>query len=117
MLLHTNLQVNQTENITGTVSDITVNWDKFVQSKVITGYFNISGNISDIGAGLASTAISGTLGSRTQSWYDGSKTSFLGLSISVSGSTDINSSTLLANPANYPGDDSISVSLQKRAGR
>jgi hypothetical protein len=95
----------------GEVDTLTRTTELFEQGGRITGSFNVSGDSTAIGQDTASTAISGTLTSYAQYYTDGSSALISGAEMAVTGSTVANEQRLLANAANFGGDDAIAVTL------
>ncbi|MYN06565.1 DUF4214 domain-containing protein [Pseudoduganella aquatica] len=95
----------------GVVDTLTRTTELFEEGGRITGDFTVSGNSTAIGQGSASTAFGGTLSSYAQYYTDGSSALISAAAIAVTGSTVANEQQLLANAANFGGDDSIAVTL------
>lgn len=108
-----NLAHQANGSFSGTITSVTAKAERFNDSSVISGQFNISGNLIQIGQGLADTALSGTMNTYTDTYRDGSYVKISDAAISVSGGTVLNES-ILANPAHFAGNDVISIELPSK---
>lgn len=97
-------------DFSGVITSLTEKADKFIDSATIGGTFKIGGNGQAIGLNLSTTALTGTLGSYEERYRDGSYISASATTIPVASSTVVDE-TLFANPTNFPGDDTFSISL------
>ena len=100
----------------GVVDTLTRTTELFEQGGRITGSFNVSGNATAIGQGTGSATVTGTLTDYAQYYVDGSSALISGASMAVNSSTVPNEQQLLANAANFAGNDVISVSLPAIVG-
>jgi hypothetical protein len=93
----------------GNVTAITATAEHFLASTNIAGAFNVSGSSVDIGLGAASTTLTGTLASLTQTYTDGSTFTLSG-PMAVTGATLIDD-RILSDSSYFTGDDVINVTL------
>jgi hypothetical protein len=108
--LHGTLTADAAGGFHGTVTSLDQHSQNFVNSGTISGNFSVSGNGTNIGMGLSSTALSGTMTSFLSNYLDGSQISLTGASIAVTGATVVNE-RIFADAANFAGDDAISITL------
>jgi hypothetical protein len=108
--LHGALAADGTGDFQGTLNSFDAHADHFLASSNISGNFNVSGNGTDIGMGLSSTSLSGTLTGFSNTYTDGSQISMSGASLAVTGATVIDE-RLFTDAANFSGNDVISITL------
>ena len=105
-----NVNLAANGGISGTVSSLSMAAEHLLTSSTLTGNFSVSGNAISIGQNASVLAVSGTATSFSEKYLDGSSVSMTNLAIPVTGATAFNK-TLLANAANFAGDDVINVTL------
>jgi hypothetical protein len=108
--LQGNVKLTAADDISGVVTTLTTQADKFLQSSTLTGTFTISGNATNIALNLSKLAVSGVVNDCNIKYTDGSSFSISNAAMSVNADSAVNQ-TLLANSANLPGDDVINVTL------
>lgn len=108
--LHGALTANTAGGFQGAISSFEGHADHFLTSSNISGNFNVSGNGTDIGMGLTSTSVNGTLTGFSDNYNDGSQVSMSGASLAVTGATVIDE-RLFADASNFSGNDVISITL------
>jgi hypothetical protein len=108
--LQGNVKLTAADDISGVVTTLTAQADKFLQSSTLSGTFNISGNATNIALNLGKLAVSGVVNDYNIKYTDGSSFSMSNVAVSVNADSVANQ-TLLANSANLPGDDVINVTL------
>ena len=107
-----NLVIDQYENISGTISSISIVADHFASSMTIAGNFSVSGNLIQIGESHSSTILSGHVTNYIQNYYDGSRVEFYATSPASTAMTGTQSfPEILVDPSQYSGDDTISINL------
>ncbi len=97
-------------NFSGNVTKVSVITDQMVSSISIDGNFTMSGNIVAIGTGASSTAIAGTMTGYSELYRDGSHSIVTKVAKELTSHQVIDAS-LLADAANFGGDDMISLDL------
>lgn len=107
---HGSLLTDAASGFSGTITSFDARADRLLASSNISGSFNVSGNGTNIGMGLSSTALSGTLTGFSNLYTDGSQVSLSGASLAVTGASTIDE-RMLADAANFSGNDVISVTL------
>jgi hypothetical protein len=107
---HGSLQTTTDGGFKGTITSFDAHAERLVSSSNVSGNFNVSGNGTDIGMGLASTSLSGTLSGFSNLYADGSQVLLSGASLAVTGASIVDE-RLFADAANFSGNDQISVTL------
>lgn len=108
--------VSDGNNFSGVIDTLSRTTELFEQGGRITGTFNLAGDATAISQNAASATVSGTLTSYAQYYTDGSSALISGAAMAVSGATVANEQQLLANAANFAGDDVIGVTLPAVVG-
>lgn len=104
------VHIDGSQNLSGTVSSVTVTADKFLTSSTIQGNFQVSGAEANIGAGTAHASVSGNMTGYTANYYDGSHESITGISTYLS-PTQVVDESILSDASRFSGDDNISIDL------
>lgn len=105
-----NVNLSANGGISGTVTSFGLAADLTIKSTVLSGNFTVSGNVASVVQNTDALTVSGTATSYAEKYADGSFVSMTNIAIPVTGATSMNKA-LLANSANLPGDDVISVTL------
>jgi len=105
-----NVAIAANGDFSGTVNSLQGHSDAMVASSTINGAFTVHGNTQSIGAGTTGTSVGGVMNSFDEYYTDGSYFRMENGSLAVDGNTQLDE-TLLANPANFTGDDVINISL------
>lgn len=108
--VHGALNTSADGGFNGTIASFDNHADRLVASSNVSGSFNVSGNGTDIGMGLSSTALNGTLTGFSTQFTDGSQIALSGAALAVSGATVIDE-RMFFDAANFGGNDVISVTL------
>lgn len=114
--MHGRVNFAQSDDFRGTLSSITLSSEKTLALATISGDFAVQGNGMLIGHELSSTQLNGRLDSINISYRDGSSYSASNLGLAVTGQSRLDES-MLANPANFGGDDQVNVTLATRLGQ
>ena len=111
--MHGRVNVAQSDDFSGTLSSITLSAEKTLALATISGDFAVQGNGMLIGHELSSTQLTGRLDGVVINYRDGSSFSATGLGLAINGQTQLGDS-MLANPANFSGDDVVNVTLASK---
>jgi len=114
--MHGRVKFAQSDDFSGALSSITLSSEKTLALATISGDFAVQGNGMLIGHELSSTQLNGRLDSINISYRDGSAFSASNLGLAITGQSRIDES-MLANPANFSGDDQVNVTLATRLGQ
>ena len=107
---HGSLLTSADGGFKGTLTSFDAGAERLVSSSNISGNFDVSGNGTDIGMGLSSTALSGTLSGFSNLYADGSRVSMSGASLAVTGASVIDE-RMFVDAANFSGNDVFSITL------
>jgi hypothetical protein len=94
----------------GSVSTIEQWADQLFKSVRITGNISLSGDHAAVSLGTENVAVTGTVSSYAKEYYDGSFERYAGMDMKIAPAEQFDL-TLLGNPANFAGNDTIQVSL------
>jgi hypothetical protein len=97
-------------NLSGTLSKVTMTADKYLFSSVIEGNFNLTGNLLTAGQGLTNTSITGNLTNFKDEYRDGSHLYVTDLSTYLNAGQVIDES-MLADATRFSGDDTVNIDL------
>jgi hypothetical protein len=107
---HGSLLTNTQGDFSGTINSFDAQAERLVPSSNISGNFKVSGNGTNIGLGLSSTTLSGTLTGLSTNYTDGSYVTMSGASLKVTGASVVDE-RMLFDTANFGGNDMIEIML------
>jgi hypothetical protein len=110
LVVNGNVNLSPTDDLTGTISRITVSAEKFLVSDTIEGRFQIGPNWLANSPGQPESIVEGVLTGYSEAYQDGSQVSISDISAYINAGQSLDAQSLL-NGYHLPGNDDISVEL------